>query len=245
MPWRAVLGETMSYTSTTWTNGITAKALNNVEGQYSAAKEEIDVHGHPEKHYLKSESDAKFFPIASGMDADTIDGYHASDLMGFQLPLGIITMHRGSDDDFSGGYLIADTRWHICDGGTYNGIKTPDMRGYFPKCPNTASTTGTGGASSVILTGDATVGDHTLTIAEIPSHYHKWTNRYYTGSANVANGPYTIMSSNTYAATGLTTSYNHDAADEAHNHGSNEISFNSISLTPRWKAYYFICKVEE
>jgi microcystin-dependent protein len=235
----------MSYTATIWTNGITAKALNHLEGQYAAAKEEIDVHDHPSVHYLKAESDAKFFPIASGMDADTVDGYHASDLMGFQLPVGIITMHRGDSDDFSNGYLIADTRWHICDGGTYNGIKTPDMRGYFPKCPNSASTTGTGGASSAILTGDATVGDHTLTVAEIPSHYHKWTDRYYTGSG-ACHSPYMqMMTGNTYTVSGRTTNYNHDAADEAHNHGTKEISFNSISLTPKWKAYYFICKVAE
>lgn len=236
----------MSYTATIWTNGITAKALNNLEGQYAAAKIDIDAHGHPAAHYLKSASDAKFFPIASGLDADTIDGYHASDLMGFQVPKGIITMHRGDADDFSGGYLIVDNRWHICDGGTYNGVKTPDMRGYFPKCPNVASTTGTGGASSTILTGDATIEDHTLTLAEIPSHYHNFVDRYYSGSSkrnSASTDQYPIADVGTYSHNG-TTEYNHVAADEAHNHGTKEISFNSISLTPRWKAYYFICKVE-
>lgn len=233
----------MAYTTTIWTNGLTARAFNNLEGQYDAAVSDIQLHGHPDCHYLKSESDAKFFPIAENMDADTIDGKHASELIGFQLPLGIITMHSGSPSDFTSGYLNADNRWHICDGGTYNGIKTPDMRGYFPKCPEIATTTGSGGSSSQTLTGTATIGDHTLTISEIPSHYHKWTDRYYSGSS-ACHSPYMqLMNGSTYTVGGLSTGYNHSGDDEAHNHSTKSISFNPITTVPRWKAYYFICKV--
>jgi hypothetical protein len=235
----------MVYSATILTNGVTAKALNNLESQFAEAKVEIDLHGHPAIHYLKADSDAKFFPIAAGLDADKIDGFEATDLMGFQLDPGIIIMHKALANEFTNGYLNADPRWHQCDGSTINGIKSPDMRGFFPKCPTASNTTGTGGAATLTLTGVVAVGDHTLTLAEIPSHYHKMLNRYYTGSLGILGGSWKPCNTASISYETRTTTANHSDADVAHNHGNANVSFNQISLTPLAKAFYFLVKVEE
>ncbi len=225
-----------------------AKNFNYMETMAAHAQTHIDAHGHPDAHYTETESDAKFYRSggANEPDADMVDGQHVASLMGSEVPLGLTLMHEGTDVDFSGGYLIADPRWHQADGGTYNGIYTPDMRSYFPKCPNTAGTTGTGGNATVTMSGTATFGDHTVTTTEMPSHYHTMDDVYYTGSESVytaAANATRILS--TYSDVSRTTSYNHDVADEAHDHGTLDIDLNAVNLTPRWKAFYFITKVSE
>jgi hypothetical protein len=238
----------MVYSATIFTNGVTAKALNNLESQFAEAKVEIDLHGHPAIHYLKADSDAKFFPIAAGLDADKIDGFEATDLMGFQLDPGIIIMHKALANEFTNGYLNADPRWHQCDGSTINGIKSPDMRGFFPKCPTASNTTGTGGAATLTLAGSVAVGDHTLTLAEIPSHYHTIYDIYYTGYRALMDYGWTpkdITIDGSYTEVQRTTSYNHADADQPHNHGNKDVSFNAITLTPLAKAHYFLIKVTD
>lgn len=238
----------MSYASVGWTSAklLSPKNFNQMETQYAAAKADIDIHGHPASHYLKTASDAKFFPIASGLDADKIDGLHLSSLVGNLIPPGAIWIYKGVDADFSSGYLIADPNWHQCDGQTINGIICPDMRGYFAKCPNTAATTGTGGAATATMTGTATVAGHALTLAEIASHYHKWTDRYYTGSAACDPNPYTspcYTANGSYTVSGLTTDLNHAGDTDEHDHDTVAVSLNAINLTPLWRANWFICKV--
>ncbi len=235
-----------NYVSLGWAAGVPLSAANmiHMEGIATACKSHTDEHGHPAVHYLKAEADAKFFPQASGLDADKVDGYDSDDLIGNQAPLGLVLLHKGADAEFSNGYLIADPRWHICDGGTYNGIKTRDMRGYFPKCPNTSSGTGTGGAATVVLSGTVAYGNHLLTVAEIPSHYHDWSDIYFSAMLNrTHNSPDCLVFYDTKSQASRTSAYNHDASDEAHNHGMGNINLNSINLTPLWKGYYFICKV--
>ena len=236
----------MSYTSVGWGAAtlLSAKNFNQMETQYAAGKVDIDLHGHPTVHYRKTESDAKFFPIATGLDADMIDGDHLSDLVSALVPLGAIWLYKGVDADFTNGYLNATPSWHQCDGSTINGIICgPDMRGYFPKCPSASNGTGAGGAATQTLTGIVTFADHTLTLAEIPSHYHKWTDRYYGTAWNTAAGVgLTLIIPNTSNAN-RTTDYNHTANDEPHNHSTRSVSLNAINLTPRWRANWFICKI--
>ncbi len=238
-----------AYVSLGWTAQTlrSAKNFNYMETMYSCAEDQIDAHTHPDAHYLKAESDAKFFPQASGMDADLIDGEHAATLMGSEVPLGLTLMHEGADEDFSSGYLIADPRWHQADGGTYGGIYTPDMRGYFPKCPNLSGTTGTGGSVALTMTGTVAYGDHLLTVSEIPSHYHDWLDIYYYNEQwdvdNIDDNATAMRESKSQVS--RTSAYNHDAADEAHDHGTGAIELNAVNLTPRWKSYYFITKVSE
>ena len=237
----------MSYVPVGWTSAIdlTAKNLNQMETQYAAGKVDIDLHGHPTIHYTKAESDAKFFPIASGLDADKIDGNHLSDLVSALVPLGAIWLYKGIDTDFTNGYLNAAPSWHQCDGSTINGIICgPDMRGYFPKCPSASNGTGAGGATTQTLTGTVTFADHTLSVAEMAYHQHKWTDRYYGTSGWLGyftNN--TVMLSTTNNVSGLYTAYNHDAETEAHNHSTGSLSLNAINLTPLWRANWFICKI--
>ena len=236
----------MSYTSVGWTAAklLSAKNLNLMETQYAAGKADIDLHGHPTVHYLKSESDAKFFPIASGLDADKIDNMHLSDLVSNLVPLGAIWLYKGVDTDFTNGYLNAAPSWHQCDGSTINGIICPDMRTYFPKCPNASNGTGTGGAATQTLTGTVTFADHTLTVAEMAIHYHKFIDRYYINAigllGNMVNTP---AISNTQSTVGRTSDYNHSVETEAHNHSTGSLSLNAINLTPQWRANWFVCKI--
>lgn len=235
----------MSYVPVGWTSAIdlTAKNFNHMETQYAAGKVDIDLHGHPTIHYLKADSDAKFFPIASGLDADKIDGNHLADLVSDLVPPGAIWLYKGSDSDFTNGYLNAAPSWHQCDGSTINGIICPDTRGLFPKCPNASSTTGTGGAATQTLTGTVTVANHTLTPAEIASHYHYFTDYYYYNNQGAGSGGVSSYAYGTITNAGRTTASNHAAADEGHNHGTGSLSLNAINLTPLWRANWFICKV--
>ena len=76
------------------------------------------------------------------------------------IPIGGIIM-------WSGAGVTLPSNWKLCDGTTYNGITTPDLRGRFVLSSGQGSgltnrTTGqTGGAETV-----------TLTEAQMPSHSH-------------------------------------------------------------------------
>lgn len=226
---------------------LSAKNMNIEESQYQHAKSHIDEHAHPTVYYSKAGSDAKFFRSGwtAGLDADLIDGHDLNALLSDVAPLGLIIMHKGSDEEFANGYLTADPKWHICDGGAYNGIYTPDTRGYFPRCPTLPGTTGTGGNASIRMSGTVTYGDHQLTLAEIPVHYHDFDDYYYTNEYPDTdnNYDYTTAMRASKSQVSRTTGYNHAAADEAHNHGTGVIELNEIALTPRWKSYYFIARV--
>ena len=234
------------YVSIGWglTTLLSAKNFNLMETQFQHAKSHIDLHGHPAIHYTKSESDAKFYPVASGMDADTIDGLDADDLIGNQIPIGSIFLHKGTDDEFSNGYLIADPRWHQCDGSTINDVICPDMRDRFSKCPSTSIGTGVGGAVGLIMTGTITTEDHILTIDEMPIHYHTFIDIYYSGGVYIIYyGGFNNGVSPSHGPVQRISGPNHVGADEAHNHGSSAMVLSSINLTPLWKSFWYICKV--
>lgn len=85
----------------------------------------------------------------SGLNADSVDGSHASDL---ELPSGAINIWSGAVADIPSG-------WVLCDGN--NG--TPNLQDKFVVgAGNTYAVDGTGG-----------VDTHTLTTSEMPSHAHK------------------------------------------------------------------------
>lgn len=221
---------------------LTAKNLNHMETQAAEAKPAIDAHIHPTIHYSKTQSDALCFPPASGLDADLIDSMSFEDLLGAQIPVGGVMLYYGSDDDFQdGGYLISSTKWHISDGGTYGGTPTIDMRGYFPRCPTTVTGTGSGGNATVTPTGSASLGDHTLTENEIPSHAHRCYD-YYTSSSAGPNlgGGAKAGGSTSYD---IYTDYNHEASAEAHGHSGAALAFSSIAKAPAYRGLYFLAKV--
>ena len=78
------------------------------------------------------------------------------------IPVGGIIMWSGTTG------TSLPSNWKLCDGTTYNGIKTPDLRGRFVL----SSGQGSGGLTN--RTVDATGGVETvaLTIAQMPQHKH-------------------------------------------------------------------------
>ncbi len=77
------------------------------------------------------------------------------DLINNALPIGSIIA-------WGSGTLAIPTGWHPCDGNTYAGIKTPDLKNNFVYGASTQSEIGAGG-------GKASV---TLTAYNIPPHAH-------------------------------------------------------------------------
>lgn len=115
------------------------------------------------------------------------------------FPLGGIVMWSGTTQQIPAG-------WYLCDGGTYGGLKTPDLRNKF-----IVGSIGNGtGSAAVPSTGpgfDATTGAiarnytthdiggetaHKLTLAEMPSHTHP----YNPGINNVNNDPLKLQGNN-------------------------------------------------
>ncbi|MFA4886178.1 MAG: hypothetical protein WC601_10460, partial [Desulfotomaculaceae bacterium] len=97
------------YVSVGWSaaSEMTAKNLNQMETQYQHGKTHIDLHTHVSAHYRKTQSDAKFFPIVAGLDADKIDSLEATAIVGNQVVLGAIWLCKAADNEFTNGYLNA------------------------------------------------------------------------------------------------------------------------------------------
>jgi hypothetical protein len=106
---------------------LSAANFNRMETIYPAAVAEIDAHHHPMRHYGMIEADSVFgySGQSAHLDADLVDSHHRSDITTSALPNGIALAYSGTANDFTGGYLTSDSRWHLCDGGTYNGYVTP------------------------------------------------------------------------------------------------------------------------
>lgn len=78
--------------------------------------------------------------------------------------------------------------WRLCDGGTYNGVVTPDLRDRFVKCETTGFS-GTRAVAESLATGGAhdhagATGSTTLTISQIPAHSHNIAVREDPGPGN-------------------------------------------------------------
>jgi microcystin-dependent protein/cytoskeletal protein CcmA (bactofilin family) len=98
---------------------------------------------------------------------------------GYELvPIGCIMIWYGTLLNVPGG-------WALCDGGTYNGVLTPDLRGRF--------VLGAGqGAGLTNRVPGATGGEetHTLTTAEMPGHTHTGTTASAGDHAHTYNDAY-------------------------------------------------------
>ncbi|WP_323836675.1 tail fiber protein [Photorhabdus africana] len=108
------------------------------------------------------------------------------------LPRGMIVMFSGDS---------APPGWAFCDGGTYDGVKVPDLRNRFIACGNTMSETK--GKSLNTLSGEinnkiysimtktaktnlnVTVNETKLTEEQLPSHFHYNGMRYDSHKGNL------------------------------------------------------------
>ncbi|PBQ32313.1 hypothetical protein CNR22_11210 [Sphingobacteriaceae bacterium] len=116
------------------------------------------------------------------------------------VPTGIIVMWSGT---------VVPLGWGLCDGGTYNGLLTPDLRGRFiVGVDNFAGTTNAGGQHLVYgragttpavapntgtVINYGTIGNtggengHTLVIAELPKHQHALQNGTDGSTSSITN----------------------------------------------------------
>ncbi len=128
----------------------------------------------------------------------TVPGFPVNAL----VPAGIIVMWSGT---------VVPVGWGLCDGGTYNGLVTPDLRGKFivgvnnfPGTMNFAGqhlVYGISGTTPAVAPNDGTttnygtIGNtggetgHTLSLAEMPNHIHNVSGSLGNNSTFGFNGP--------------------------------------------------------
>lgn len=174
----------MAYTKTTWAADValTVARLNNLETQYDEAMTLFTGHNHDSVHYTKTESDTRFWHegndgAGSGMDADLLyyagGNKHAADFAAVGVPAGLIIGWPEATDP---------PGWQEANGT--NG--TRDLRGRFIVCAGVGSGYNVGdvggAASRTPSAASVTIGNCTLTIAQI-KHAHSLTDRQLTSGA--------------------------------------------------------------
>lgn len=236
----------MTYTKyhNPWTSSylVSAAAMNHIETQWDSITADADLHNHDSRYYQKATADATFFALTTsvtlGFDADKLDGQHYSDLLASVMPLGAIMIYSGTDATVPSG-------WHICDGGTYGGLASPDLRDRFVIGAGGDYAVGaTGGPATydgnITPTGSVTVGAHILTTAELPTHDHSYT-EYYCPLC-IQNGIYS--GDNSYH-TPTSTSHkigNQTDGDGGHGHIGSTANLTAIDIRPVYRSLYYIIK---
>lgn len=218
------------------TDELTAEAWNHIETQGALAKIDIDAHNHDTEYYTKTLANATFFSktFYTGFDADLLDGQHFSELISNVMPVGAIMIWSGTDATVPSG-------WHIADGGTYGSKVSPDLRDRFvigagdtydpSDLLGPATWNGT-----CATTGTVTIGDHTLSTAELPAHTHTYTENYNVVSAYAGYGPtHDTITRNT------AISNQDEAGGDAHGHTGSTFS-GSIDPRPLYYSLYYIFK---
>lgn len=160
----------MGYTKTPWNTDVpmSLSNLQKMESQYSLVLEDLAAHvlaGHPALYRTKEDMDDYFWNgdndgESSGLNADTISGFHASEIAG-GAPAGFMAWW----DPRNGS---VPTGWMFCNGenGTY------DMCNHFPVGASGTVAAGTEvGNSQITPEGSIDVGACTLTVANI-HHVH-------------------------------------------------------------------------
>lgn len=219
---------------------LSGAAFNHIETQYDEAKADIDIHTHDSRYYPVATADITFFSASfyAGFDADKLDGNHFSDMLAAVMPIGAIMIWSGTD-------ATIPTAWHICDGGTYGGYATPDLRDRFViGAGDTYSVGATGGpatwSGTITPTGTVTVGDHVLTTAELPTHTHGVPDEYPEG-----RGAFSSLYSG-YTPTDYSTAYptlgQQSTGGGSHGHTGSTASFSGIDPRPPYHSLYYIMK---
>ncbi len=235
----------MSYTKyhDPWSSGddLYAAAFNHIESQWDAIEADADAHAHDSRYYPKATADTTFFSLTyfNNFDADLLDGQHLSGIVSAIMPIGAILVWSGTDATIPSG-------WHICDGGTYGGYVTPDLRDRFVLGAGGAYSPGdTGGPATwngtITPTGTVTVGAHTLTADEIPSHTHTYTEYY---STKNVWGPSTFTNYTFANLTSRASAINNqdEGGGGSHTHAGSTAAFTAIDPRPAYYALYYIMR---
>jgi len=268
----------MTYTKfhTTWldTDLLSAAAMNHIESQWDEITTDADAHTHDTRYYTKTLADTTFFdagtlylasdydsqlasaldaktaywleyqddpPFYTGFDADKLGGYHFSDILAAVMPIGAIMIWSGSEATIPSG-------WHECDGGTYGGKVSPDLRDRFVIGAGGAYSPGaTAGPATwngtISPAGSVTVAGHVLTVAELPIHTHTFIEYYraYDGSNSYSgSGMYDVLSSTRSSRTVTTDTMS--SGDGSHGHTGSTISFSGVDPRPPYHSLYYIMK---
>lgn len=232
----------------TWTSStvISAAKLDNLETIYDESYAYLTTHDHDSDYYLKAAMLAAFWHAgndgpSSGLDADLLyhaDGnLHGSDFYGLGVDEGLIIWYHGDPASPPSG-------WATCDGN--NG--TPDLRGKMPfGAGGTASPGLTGGSATFTAAGTITVDAHVLTISEMATHNHPFTDRYQGGDVFLSETPTTPTQNGArtmYSQTGLTTPS--AGSGSGHGHSSAEgtaMTGGAVDSLPHSIAVTYIMKL--
>jgi len=145
--------------------------LNNMGDQYNEFQTYFNAHDHDDLYYTKSEADAKYYNFsAKGGDYDLLDGMHGDAIRGLGVLLGGIYIWGGSFETIPEGY-------ELCDGMN----DTPNLiNKQLVGAGNVYEVGDEGGNETIEPTALITLNSHTLTIDEIPSHYHTYIENHTT-----------------------------------------------------------------
>ena len=216
---------------------LSGDAFNHIEGQWAAAKIDIDAHNHDTRYYTKTLADATFFRPAfyTGFDADKLDGQHMADLIAASLPTGAIMVWSGTS-------ATIPTGWHICDGGTYGGKASPDLRDRFVIGAGGSYAVGaTGGPATyngtIAPTGTVTIGNHTLTVEELPAHTHSFSEQY-----NKFENTYYDWGRGQLSSRATTILHQDEGGDGSHGHTGSTIAITGVDPRPVYYSLYYIMK---
>ncbi len=138
---------------------------------------------------------------------------------GDALPKRSIIMWGGNQNNIPAG-------WGLCDGTTYHGVETPDLRGRFVLGynPNSAVAVDSTGSRAPVNTINSAGGElnHQLAIGEIPAHTHGITDPTHSHSINDPTHTHTAT---TYDAGSSLSPFGSSVSTA----GGNSVSVNSAS----------------
>lgn len=227
----------MAYIKTVWAvdTEITSSLLNHMEEQYAEAVSIIGTHDHDSDYYRKSETDQKYYHAnnmgaGSGADADTLRGNAPAYFEGIGAPAGFICM-------FGAGAIPSG--WLLCDGSE----GTPDMRDRFlVGAGSTYAVNATGGAASVTpAAATFTIGEHALTVDQMPTHRHAWKDNHAGTGSYYASTTYNLYGA-PYLHGPFQTGYAGEAAPQAHGHPGSTWTGDAQENRPPYFALRFIMK---
>lgn len=232
----ATLGPTL--TTNNGTSDQARSAILVVTG--TPVSTEITIPSVPKRYTIRPKLTSGHFRITTG-SGETTEWFNTSTIKGIEEIYteggSVFTVPKNNIGDFKFQLNTTLRRgWAICDGGTYNGFKTPNMNEQFIRIATSSSPVVGQDVSAGNSFGDDTVivpiaahdhggatQSHTLTISQIPPHTHTYTNKSNDGGAGSG-----VAGSNLSANTGST------GGGQGHTHGlTTEAGYNvTVSTTP-------------